>query len=409
MPTDDQIAKLEEQLIAQAPEGLSEQEFNTWLSARMNEALSADRTWKDTAVDALPAIGGAIGGIVGSIGGPPGAVTGAAIGGAGGEGWRRTIQGLRGKRPEAAQETVGDTLKGVATEGAVQGATEAVGGVVGAGLKRGGKALYRGLLKPRDAVVAKYGDVVPGLIESRRLITPGGARKSAEAMKASKAAADELISSTSDAAPYITPKDATKYFGEVEDELRKRALGGQADETAKVAKRMRRLRAEMTADTGVGLDLQTANTVKRSLDRASDGAQRAVQRGSASQLSADDLLNDATRKAMRERIEEVSGVGPLNAQTRRLAGETTALKQGVKRTANNLAIGPREMIAAGIGTGTGLAAGDEKKGATAGILARLLMSPRIGSAAAIGADMAGDKAAQIVRILEEMYRESGRE
>src|SRR3990167_1286275 len=56
-----------------------------------------ERSWTDTAVDALPMVGGALGGLAGAIGGPVGAIGGAALGGAGGEGFKQSINALRGK------------------------------------------------------------------------------------------------------------------------------------------------------------------------------------------------------------------------------------------------------------------------------------------------------------------------
>jgi len=387
----------------QTPDGVLEFPDGTTLD-EIDEILGAEppkdaRTWTDTAVDALPLIGGMAGGIVGAPLGPL-AIGTAAIGGAGGEGFRRAIQTLRGKRP--IDDSTSETLKGLATEGRAQGAAQAVGLGVGALASKTGHALYRGLLKPKDAVVAKYGDVVPGLIKRNRLITPGGAAKSKAAMLASRDAADDVVARASGRTPFIRSSDVAQ-FDDVSKTLAERALGGQADETGKVVERVARLRRTMdSANDGLGLDVAEANVVKRQLDKAVDAAQRAVDRGFSGQLSADDMLNDATRKALSAKIDAIAGTGQQNATTRALAGETTALKHAVKRTGNNMLVGPRDLMAAGMGMGGGYITGDPEKGAGLGILARLLMSPRYGSAAAIGLVKGGKLSPDALRLLREL-------
>src|SRR5262249_55779481 len=63
------------------------------------------RSWTDTAVDWLPAVGGAAGGLIGGIGGTafgmgvggvPGALGGAALGGGAGEAAKQLVNRIRG-------------------------------------------------------------------------------------------------------------------------------------------------------------------------------------------------------------------------------------------------------------------------------------------------------------------------
>lgn len=119
------------------------QYLSTDPSAGDNEASEPKRTWTDTAVDALPLIGGIAGGLAGLATGP-GAIGTAAIGGAGGEAWKRVINDLRGKG-KPADETPGNVLTGIATAGAAQGAGQAAGM---------GLAKVAGALAPRVATWA---------------------------------------------------------------------------------------------------------------------------------------------------------------------------------------------------------------------------------------------------------------
>lgn len=94
------------------------------------------RTWTDTAVDALPAIGGVVGGTLGAMTGIPtagltslpAAVTGAAILGAGGEALKQGINRMRGVEVPA---TPTDAALDIGKQALIQGGTTAaVGGVV---------------------------------------------------------------------------------------------------------------------------------------------------------------------------------------------------------------------------------------------------------------------------------------
>lgn len=100
-----------------------------------------ERTWTDTAVDALPYVGGLLGGLVGAPLGPL-AIGTAAIGGAGGEGWKRAINSLRGETPPA-EETPSAVLGAVAKSGRDQGVAQGVGMGVGAVASRAARPLMR--------------------------------------------------------------------------------------------------------------------------------------------------------------------------------------------------------------------------------------------------------------------------
>lgn len=416
MPTDDQIAKLEEQLIAQAPDGLSEQEFNSWLSERMNEALSADRTWKDTAVDALPMVGGAVGGTVGGIGGAafglgvggaPGAIGGATLGGAAGESVRRLVQLARGKRKPGAS-TMGEDAAGIATEGAIQGASEAVGGAVGKGLQKGGRAIYRGLLKPSKAIREGFGGdaVVRTLMDEGVTISGKGLDKITGKLGASRDAALKMVQDAAPTSTYVKPSEIISEFGDAVKTLRNRVNVGQPSELAKVGERGKRLIKALT--TGAGMDAAGAQVAKETAQDAASGAYRMMERGGAKQLGADDLLDEATARGFRKAVEKrVPGVAAQNQRTQALLGAKRALDDAVEGRANNMAVGgARDIIAAGTGAAVGGPAG-----LATGLASRVLASPRAGSAAAIGLNRVGKKVPidELIRALDALIRESGRE
>ena len=342
-----------------------------------------ERTWTDTAVDALPLVGGSLGGILGVAGGPLGMAGGAALGGAGGEAWKQNINRLRGK---SAPGSAGEAAKDIAIAGGTQAATEAVGGAVGRGLVKGGERVYRGLLKPSVAVRRGFGgdDVVRTLMDEGVTISEKGLDKASGALGASRAAALKMVDDAAPTSTLVQPNEIIREFRPVIETLRKRAAIGQTDELGKVGERGRRLVRSLNA--GAGVDAKGAQALKETAQDAASGAYRAVERGGAKQLGADDLLDEATARGFRKAVEQrVPGVATQNQRTQRLLGANRALEDALERGRNNLAVGgARDLIAAGVG---GSVAGPA--GVSAGLLTRLLASPRAGSAAAIGLDRTG--------------------
>lgn len=130
------------------------------------------RTWTDTAVDAMPMVGGAAGGIVGGIGGTvaglgvggaPGAMMGAGLGGALGESVRQLVQRGRGKR---APETPAEAALEIGKEGALNAAFEGGGQAVGAGMKAAAPWLMAKAVKPSYALLQEYKTTAPALAKT---------------------------------------------------------------------------------------------------------------------------------------------------------------------------------------------------------------------------------------------------
>ncbi len=138
-----------------APEGDDE-----WVDVPQKKERSWGEAIADTAVDALPIVGGIVGGIAGAPLGPL-AIGTAAIGGAGGEGWKRAINSLRGKT-NPADETPERVINAVKKAGVEQGAGTALGmggaAIVKAAaptLRRGAVRMMTGSLKPDRGYLQK--------------------------------------------------------------------------------------------------------------------------------------------------------------------------------------------------------------------------------------------------------------
>jgi hypothetical protein len=169
----------------------------------------------DTAINALPTIGGAVGSFAG--GAPTAALkrltginlpnplgmTGGALGGMAGEGFKQTANALRG-RLDLVPRTMGAQLQSIGAAGVEQGGMEAVGGVVGKGLTKIGSGLYRGgvallprTLKQEFPTLAREG------YREGVALTRGGAARASRLTGESADEADALIAAREAARPRV--------------------------------------------------------------------------------------------------------------------------------------------------------------------------------------------------------------
>jgi hypothetical protein len=137
----------------------------------------------DTAVNTLPAVGGAIGGVVAAPLGPVASVVTAGAGGAMGELAKQGINKVRG---------VGEmSLADLANEGAIQGGAQGVGLGAGAALGWMAPKLMQSALKPTTAMLEEYGQTAKQLaqtmLEEGVNVTYGGIAKLQRLLSATNA------------------------------------------------------------------------------------------------------------------------------------------------------------------------------------------------------------------------------
>ena len=306
---------------------------------------------------------------------------------------------------------MGQSREDAAATGILQGTLEGVGGGVGKGLAFAAPKLMRGLLKIPKALRESFGgdEIVKTLLDEGAPITERGAAKMAEKVAGSREAAMGLVKRAEDLGdPGVQAKEIVPAYRKVVTELRRRADIGQPSELTKVGERGRAI--VKTANRTAGIPLTRAQALKETAQDAASGAYRKLNRGMSGQLSADDLLDEATAKGLRQAIEgRVPGVAVQNQQTQRLLGGLRALEDAIERSANNNAIGGmRDLIAIGGGAGIGSLTGNTEAGSTAGLLMALLSRPGIGSRAAIGMNRAAQAPlANIIRSLLAVSHEAG--
>lgn len=181
------------------------------------------RTWTDTAVDALPAIGGTVGGIVGGIGGTvggmgvggvPGAIGGAALGGGAGEAARELVNDWRGKPTTSSA----DAALNIIQQGGLQGGAQAVGGAIGAVAKPMAEVLMQSALKPglgfalKAVRAGKSIPVVKTLLDEGVNVSESGIAKLQAILDASNQQVKDAIANI----PFdVNPFAVTKRLGPV--------------------------------------------------------------------------------------------------------------------------------------------------------------------------------------------------
>lgn len=122
-----------------------------------------DRSWTDTAVDALPLVGGTVGSFAGGGKWNPLGMTGAALGGAGGAFVRQIVNAARGKD---VPSTLSDQLSEAGSEGLTQAGIQGTGRAVLGGAGR----LIKGVRYLAQPGVAKAAAV--GALEKSPIVGP---------------------------------------------------------------------------------------------------------------------------------------------------------------------------------------------------------------------------------------------
>lgn len=390
--------------------------------SQMRSGGAKKRTWTDTAVDALPAIGGTVGGIVGglggtvlgmAVGGVPGAMGGAALGGGGGEAAKQLINRARGAdAPNSRTEAAGD----IALQGGVQGALEGAGAVVGPAMVKGGQAVYRGYLKPSLSVknLPKAEEIVRTAINEGLAMTKGGAAKADKVIGQLRTQVDNILANM--------PGEVDLHV--VADKLRSWAT--------KVYDRPGRAPSDLEAAMGVAdridnhpsmiptppaapvdkVGLTAANQVKRDMQ---SGASSAFGVKSGAEKSAEKEGSHLLRRDVEQEVLKQGGtdVGPINARESSLIETARAIVHGAGRDANNQKLyGTRALVGAAVGGGASYKKnGNPYEAAGWGLALAATMDPAVATRIAIyagqlGAKMPGQAPAAVARAAYQAFSEA---
>lgn len=380
------------------------------------------RTWTDTAVDALPAVGGAVGGTVGGIGGTvagfgvggvPGAVAGATLGGATGEAARQLVNRVRG---QAAPPTMGAAATDIGEQGALQGALEGAGQAVMPVVGKVAESVYRGYLKPSLSRVnlPKATQIVKDAIAEALPVTKGGLQRADELIGELNGKVESLLSQATGRTVDLSAMAndvrawATRTFDRPGRDPRdlKAALdvADRIDQHPSV--NPSNLGNQMAGNTTAAqVSMPAANQVKRDLQRSA-ADKFGVPTGSA-ETATEKYASSTMRKGIEAQVPEV---GPLNARQSRLLDVAKSIARATGREENKSPlIGVNTMISGAIG-GEELARTHDPAAAAAKALAvRLALTPAVATRAAIVAARLAEKipgtaVADVARVAVEVVR-----
>jgi hypothetical protein len=389
----------------QGPDGITHEFPDDATDEEISEALSTppssargkpERTWTDTAVDALPTLGGAAGGILGGLGGAafglgfggvPGAVGGATLGGAAGEAFKQLINRARGAD---APETMTDAATDIGVQGGVQGALEATGQAIPKALASGGRAIYRGYLKPSLAKgsVGKADAIVETAIREGLPVTAAGGAKAQKLIGELKAEVESLLGKAPGTVDLHQIAERVRAFGR----QKYYKPGVDSADYHAVLKVADNIDAHPSLGlppgakpSRVAVSLPTANEAKRGLDTAVGEANFGVERG------ATKTAQKFGRRALRNDLEKAAPeIAPLNARESRLIDAAKAIERAVGRESNKSPlIGVNTMLSGALGAGAYAGGGDPFTAAALALVTRAGLDPAIGSRVGIVAARLG--------------------
>lgn len=344
-------------------------------------AAPKERTWTDTAVDLLPTAGGLVGGIAGMAAGPVGAVGGATLGGAAGEAYKQLINRARG---EAAPGSMTEAASNIATQGGMQGAAEAVGGVVAKGASKAAGAVYRGYLKPSlsQQMAPRANQIVQTALDEALPISRGGVTTANKVIKELRAEVDDVLKNTPGSVDLHQIAEKVRAFAR----SRYNKPGADPGDFAAAMDVASKLDAHPSlglppgaTPTRVNVSLSKANDVKRALDTSVKETGFGVTTGakkSTEKFARHEINQDLQAKAAK--------IAPLNARESKLIDTAKTIARAVEREANQNQVYGVKSLVAGMGGGAAYGSGQSPENAAAVALAlRAGFHPAVASRAAI--------------------------
>lgn len=349
------------------------------------------RTWAETAVDALPTLGGAAGGIIGGIGGTvlgtpvggvPGAIGGAAVGGAAGESVRQLANRVMGRE---APSTAMEAAKSIGKEGVTQGALEAAGGAVAGGAKVIGKALVENAVRPTMSLVREFPDVIDTIVKERLPVgrslpgLPKGSQRGLTKLRDESKSVRALLQKADEAGTTFEASQViAKPIYELIDDIAKQPLGDVEEQqlATMLDEFLRRHQGPLTPSAVKELKARAQSLAKP--------VYRAVERGYpvTAEQSLKARFNAAVGTGAKEGLETIPGVAEGEARKKSLIGASRALKQAENKRLSLAGEAASVALGSAVGGAVYTLLGNKdadaglKTGVTGWLLARGIASPR---------------------------------
>lgn len=367
---------------------------------RRMKRLQGTKTTTDAAVSSLPTMGAtALSLAAGGRSNPAGMLL-AALGGAGGEGYRQTLEAIRGNWDQVPP-TLQAQLSQIASEGVKQGGLEGMGRFIVGPLSRlFGHAAYRTALKVPKAVREEFGaqKVTDTLVKEGVPITrmEAGTRKVEGLLnEAGQDTAQAIAAAEQAGAKPVTMRPVVKSLERTKEDVSKRVMRSEP------MGRVQDLRNAALNENPGKIPLTRAQEMKQAEQSLALDAYKKEARGIPVNNLETSVHEDLAR-GLREAIERrVPGVRNKNQRTQQLIGALKAITAAEGRIANNNLIGMGDALALGSGALGAGAMGPH--GAAIGIVQEVLTRPEIASRFGIAMDRAGNPLVtpQILRAMDE--------
>lgn len=336
--------------------------------------------------EALPNIGGMAGSLAGGSRSNPVGMALAAIGGAGGESWRQALEAVQGNWDKVPPDLQSQFTQ-IVEEGAKQGGMEGAGRyILGPLSKWIGAAVYRGALKPSQAVRSEFGgnQVTGTLIDAGIPITRSGSgtEKVGQLLKASGADTTQtLADAQASGAKPVTMRPVVQSLDRTRGTVGNRVVRSGPLQDVQQARD-----AALRENPG-RIPLTRAQQMKQAEQDLAIQAYRAEAKG-APVNSIDTSIHEDLARGLREAIERrVPGIRNKNMRTQQLIGAMKAIANAEGRIANRDPVGMGDALALGTAIGGYHMGGYE--GAAAGVLQEVLTRPEIASRLGIALDRLG--------------------
>ena len=361
----------------------TQQEAEELFASDQVQTQPPSRTWTDTAVNALPMVGGALGGLAGGKRSPMG-MAAAGLGGIAGEGYRQTAEAMRGNF-QNVPETVGGRVGAMATAGVEQAGLEGAGRAIAEAVTPMAKAVYRGYLKPSLSKLnlAKATQIVNTAFEEMLPVSAGGASEARSRIGALKTQVDAMLANTPGHIDLHEIADRVRSWAQ---RIYNRPGRAPADFEAamQVANRIDQHPSLVSPGTVnpapiPPVDLPVANQVKRDL-QASVG-ERFGQAGSRATTATEKYGSFELRKAVEGAAPDV---GALNMRESKLIDLARSLERATGREANRNALFGMPSLMASVAGGEAFALSHSPAITAATALAtRIGLHPAVATRAAL--------------------------
>lgn len=354
----------------------------------------------DRAIAALPMAGGMAGSLLGGTRSNPIGIALAAIGGAGGEGFRQTLEAVRGNW-DRVPPTIQAQLTQIVHEGVAQGGLEGAGRyIIGPLMRIVGRGVYRSALKVPKAVREEFGarEVADTLVREGVPISRAGAG-TARTERALSAAGQEtrqmLAAAEAAGAKPVTARPVAQSLQRTRDTVADRALREQP------LAEVQGMRDALLKENPGPITLTRAQAMKQAEQDLAIQAYKQEARG-APVNSIDTSVHEDIARGLREAIERrVPGIKNKNLRTQRLIGALKAITAAEGRIANRDPVGMGDTLALATGAAGYSALGPS--GVALGVIQEALTRPELASRLGIAFDRAGKPRVtpQVMRLVAE--------